>query len=129
MYDYVNPYHKMKSAHSTAYNNNTRTHSMPGNGRTRTCLSFYSSRVNSTTILHGRTACQRKDMSEPRAVATGSSIQSMRVCQSRLHDQVATARGSDTMLIYQTQKSRRNPKRIWRGLIVRVGTRKESRKA
>src|SRR5207302_9341940 len=27
------------------------------------------------------------------------------------------------------QKSRRNPKRIWRGLIVRVGTRKESRKA
>src|SRR2546425_5260121 len=33
------------------------------------------------------------------------------------------------MLIYQTQKSRRNPKRIWRGRIVRVGTRKESRKA
>src|SRR5437773_11681747 len=27
------------------------------------------------------------------------------------------------------QKSRRNPKRIWRGRIVRVGTRKESRKA
>src|SRR2546428_13384935 len=53
----------------------------------------------------------------------------MRVCQSRLHDPVATARGSDTLLIYQTQKSRRNPKRIWRGRIVRVGTRKESRKA
>src|SRR5438132_13868382 len=29
MYDYVNPYHKMKTAHSTAYNNNTRTRSLP----------------------------------------------------------------------------------------------------
>src|SRR5881628_389041 len=37
--------------------------------------------------------------------------------------------GIKTLLIYQTQKSRRNPKRIWRGRIVRVGTRKESRKA
>src|SRR6266480_154051 len=33
MYDYVNPYHKMKSAHSTAYNNNTRTRSLPRNGK------------------------------------------------------------------------------------------------
>src|SRR5436305_2625738 len=45
------------------------------------------------------------------------------------NDPVATARGSETLVIYQNQKSRRNPKRIWRGRIVRVGTRKESRKA
>src|SRR2546428_13196657 len=45
------------------------------------------------------------------------------------NDPVATARGSETLVIYQTQKSRRSPKRIWRGRIVRVGTRKESRKA
>src|SRR6266567_5781658 len=45
------------------------------------------------------------------------------------NDPVATARGSDTMVSYQNQKSRRSPKRIWRGRIVRVGTRKESRKA
>src|ERR1043166_8429712 len=33
------------------------------------------------------------------------------------------------IVTYQNQKSRRNPKRIWRGRIVRVGTRKEARKA
>src|SRR6266581_8192955 len=43
MYDYVNPYHKMKSAHSTAYNNNTRTRSRPRIGPSWMCLSFYSS--------------------------------------------------------------------------------------